>query len=90
MRIRVNSSDTNFRLWLPTRLFLNPIGAAICTKVIKIGLSHSGASVRNHEVIPYSAICQLFKHIRQSRYILDGEPLVSVRSADGDCVDIWI
>jgi len=77
MRIRIKSDDDNFRLWLPTRLFLNPIGAAICTRAAKGQIS-------------FWAMCRLFRVARRCRRYLKGEPIVSVASSDGDTVEIWI
>ena len=85
MRIKVKSKDRNFNLWLPTRLFLNPLSVAICTKII-----NNKPAVATGSKISYFAVRKLFKVIRKSRHILQGQPLVSVNSVDGEVVEIWI
>jgi len=77
MRIIVKSDDHNFRLWLPTRLFLNPVGAIICTRAAKGQIS-------------FFAMCRLFRAVKRSRHLLKGQPFISATSADGDAVEIWI
>jgi len=40
--------------------------------------------------LSYPAMCKLFRVIRKSRHLLQGQPLVLVNSADGEVVEIWI
>jgi len=88
MRIKVKSADANFSLRLPSILCFNAIGAAIASKSIKTGLKHSNTGLTTH--IPYSLMRKLFKEVRKSRKLLQGQPLISVDSADGAKVEIWI
>jgi len=85
MRITVRSDEHNFRLWLPNRLFLNPVSAAICVKALR----SRKLSVLQDD-IPYFAMLKLFRAIRKSRHLLQGQPLVRVNSANGEIVEIWI
>ena len=83
MRIKIKSEDTNFRLWLPTGMLLNPLTAIVCTTV-----------ANSKEIlptkVPYSCMIKLFRAVKKSRRILRGQPLVSVHDSDGDTVEIWI
>ena len=96
MRIKIRSTERNFNLWLPTRLFLNPVSAAICVKVVNnqkfMGSeAQSLLSINNeNRELSHSAMCKLFRTVRKSRRLLQGQPLVSVNSADGEVVEIWI
>jgi len=85
MRIKVQSDDTNFKLWLPTRVFLNPLSAIICTLVVN-NKKYSKFSIK----VPYSDMVKLFRAVKKSRHALQGQPLVSVCSSDGSIVEIWI
>jgi len=98
MRIRVRSKDSNFRLWLPNRLLLNPVSAAICVRALKgkkyAKLKAASSTLietrANKGIVTYSATLKLFKAIRKSRHILKGQPLVMVHGSDGDVVEIWL
>jgi len=99
MRITVRSSDTNFNLWLPTRLLLNPVTAAIvafgskhATKYVSWETISGGhlSSESGENPITFNNMRKLFVTIRRCRRVLKGQPLVSVRSHDGDNVDIWL
>jgi len=85
MRIKVQSDDTNFRLWLPTRVFLNPLTAIICALVVN-NAKYSKFSCK----VPYSDIIRLFRAVKKSRHALQGQPLVSVCNSDESIVEIWI
>jgi len=97
MRIKVRSKDSSFRFWLPNRLLLNPLSAAICTKVLKSKNNEKWKANNavidtreNHNAITYSAMLKLFKAIRKSRRVLKGQPLVSAKSSNGEVVEIWL
>jgi len=90
MQIKIKSKDRNFNLWLPTSLFLNPLGIVICTKVINGNFTNSLFSKATGHKVSYSKMRRLFKVIRKSRRILQGQPIVSAKSAGGEVVEIWI
>ena len=78
MRIKIRSEERNFNIWLPTRLFLNPVSAAICVKAVK---SKNFAEIEDNNLLAinnkngqlsYPAMCKLFRVMRQSRYLLQG------------------
>jgi len=86
MRIKVKSEDANFSIRIPSVLCFNWIGAAIASKTINIGISHANVKTK----LPYSSMRKLLKAAKQSRHLLQGQPLVEVDSADGTKVEIWI
>jgi len=90
MRIKISTSERKFSIWLPTCLFVNSLGAAICTKVINNSTGTNELSIDDGFKVSYFAVRRLFKTIRKCRHILHGQPLVSVNSVDGDVVEIWI
>jgi len=93
MRIKVRSDDTRFNLWLPTRLFVNPLSAAICTLAVncKFGKRYYSEFIPSEgEKLSFVATYKLFRAIRKSRRLLKGQPLVEVHSADGEIVEIWV
>ena len=95
MRIKIKTKDHNFRFWLPNRLLLNPVSAAIFVKAINskklVDLQDENfINTPQDERVTYSDTLKFFAAVRQSRKILQGEPMVSVHSADGDVVEIWI
>jgi len=81
MRIKICTDGHNFSLWLPTRLFINPLSAIICVKI---------ARKIAHVDLPCDDLRKLFVIVRKSRDLLNGEPMVSLCSAEGEYVDIWI
>ena len=87
MRIKIKSDETNFKLWLPTRIFLNPLSAIICTTVAN---NNKFSSEFISAKLPYSGMIKLFRAVKSSRRVLQGHPLVSVCSSDGTTVEIWI
>ena len=95
MRIKVRSESHKFNIWLPSRLFFNPATAAICVKALhnkhySMLQNQSLLTADEDNPLTYAAVRRLFSAIRKSRRILKGQPLVSVASADGDVVEIWI
>jgi len=90
MRIKINSGGRKFNLRIPTRLFFNPISAAICKGAVTIGRTSFDNNNINLSSLSYRDIRKLFKIIRMSRILLDGEPLISACSANGEIVEIWL
>ena len=88
MRIKVTSEDANFTIRFPTILCFNAIGAAIVSKSMNIGIGRAKIGIT--QKIPYSTMRKIFKEIRKSRNLLEGQPILSVDSADGGKVEIWI
>ena len=93
MRIKIRSSERNMKIWLPTRLLLNPITAAISVKVINSGKYRGSAlpspSV-NGERASFFDMYKFFRQIRKCRRILNGQPLVYVESGSGESVEVWL
>jgi len=83
MRIRVQSDDTNFKLWLPSAAIFNLLSAAICAKVINSKLPSSYK-------VPYSQMRKFFKAMKKCRHVLQGQPIFSVCNSSGEKVEIWI
>lgn len=79
MKIAVHASGVpSFTLRLPTTLVLNPF-------FLRSGLSYTGKNGKEmHLNIPPEAVKPLCKELKKYR----GLTLVSVRSADGDTVEI--
>lgn len=87
MRISITSKDKKFNLWLPNFLFLNSAGAAIISKAI----GHSSEADEDEGImISYESLQKLFKAIKKGKVVLKGEPLLSVESACGETVYIWL
>jgi len=85
MRIKVRSDETNFNLWIPTRVFFNPLTAAICTKFVP-----SAAKQFIPQGTDFTDLRKLFKELRHCRKYLNGEPIVSAVSSDGGSVEIYL
>ncbi|MCL1788290.1 MAG: hypothetical protein FWG38_09930 [Defluviitaleaceae bacterium] len=95
MRIKVRSEGHKFSIWLPSRLLFNPATAAICVKALhnkhySVFKSQGLLAADEANPLTYSTMRKLFSAIRKSRRVLQGQPLVTVYSADGDVVEIWM
>jgi hypothetical protein len=78
---------------------LNPVSAAIAVKAIRNKNFDELQTELDDELddfqieggeVTYSAMLELFAAIKKSRRVLNGRPFVSVKSADGEVVDIWL
>ncbi len=80
MKISIKQADgKGFKIIFPTRLLLNPIGARLMAKSVKMN---------GHSITPEQASA-LAKEINRCRKG-GGWKMVEVRSADGEEVDITI
>jgi len=100
MRLKIVADGRRFFILIPNWLLLNPLSARICARHVipqvaarktKAGAgAGANAAERPPAEIGYREVRLLFKALAKSKQQLRGEPLVSVRSSNGERVEIWL
>ena len=88
MKIRVVNAEHRFTIPLPNWLLFNSVTAAMCTSVSNRYLPEE--QITMFEGLSSADLKRLFAEIRKCRRYLNGEPLVYVRSSNGDVVEIYL
>lgn len=85
MYLKIVSEKKRLYFLLPNCLLLNRATAAIAIRALQ-----KNAAVKDHAPFLQDkrAFLRIFRELKRAKRLLRGRPLVDVRSADGDCVQI--
>ena len=90
MKIKVRTNEHRFTIPLPSWLLFNWVTAAIGALAINQCIPENILQVTTFDQLSYNELKRLFKEIRKCSRYLQGEPLLSVHSGDGDIVEIFL
>jgi len=87
MRIKIVSDQHRINIPLPNALMFNPVTAMIGTGVANKALSGVQESAAR---LSSADMRKLFRMIKKCRHLLNGEPLLYLKSSDGTVIEILV